>query len=362
MIIPNIQIQLDKLQVPGWQIGSILSSMFVVQILTATVWGKISDCTGRKIIIVACTIISSLSMVAYALAPNAGFILLSRILAGLGGANIAIAQAYIADLSASGSKVAGMGRIGAAISAGLIAGPALGGWLGGLGGHQLVGFVAGTLSLTGAILGMALLPKVKPTEREARKKGELGLIRSVPGLFGVFFIIAIGWFSLATLEGTFGRLIHHRFSAGEREFGMIFAFESLLSLITQSYLVERIDKKLRTKTTLAISYLGMGIGLVMFPFVPQFWMLFAASAIYAIASAMTNPLVNALCSEITPENRQGELFGLIQSVRSLGFAIGPTIGGSLFDLWPAAPYVLAMGACFLAAISVPKLTPKFANV
>lgn len=358
MLIPNVQLQAERMGTPGWGIGAILSSMFVVQFLVSSSWGRLSDRIGRKPVIVVCTLLSASAMAVYAMADTPWLILASRVLAGLGAANIAVAQAYCSDLAATGSKVAAMGRMGAAISAGLIAGPAVGGAVGHWGGHGAVGWVAATASSIGAVLAWALLPRVPVTPRSEKPKGSLDLLAKIPGLGKVFGVIAIGWLSLATLEGTFGRLIKHTLGLGELEFGLVFGYESLLGLIVQGLLVGAISRKWSPTVALRLSYVQMGLGLGLFAFAPSLAVIFLASTIYAVGSSIANPTANALCSELTPEDRQGELFGLMQSARSFGFLIGPVLGGALFDAWYAGPYVLAMFVCLVAALAVPSVSPR----
>lgn len=363
MLIPDVQIRLDEMIRPFWLgrievkgvlIGAILSSMFLVQFLVSSRWGKLSDRIGRKPVIVGCTLLSASAMFVYASAADPVTILLSRVLAGLGAANIAVTQAYVSDLAASGSKLAAMGRIGAAVSGGLIAGPALGGWIAHFGGNVVLGFVAGAASLTGALLAWFVLPKVKPVPQKEKPKGSLILFRTVPGLSRAFSVVVISWFALATLEGTFGRLIRANLGMGQIEFGTIFAYESVLSLLIQGAGLLWVEKRFSTPVALRLSYILMGVGLFLFPFAPAFWALIVASTAYAVGSAVANPTANAYCSKLTPEEQQGELFGLLQSARSFGFLVGPLIGGWLFDVHRSAPYLAATVVCLAAAAVVPK--------
>src|SRR5688572_16075672 len=135
MAFPDIQLRAEKFGAPGVLIGLLLSSYFIVQILASPRWGRLSDHVGRKPVLLTCTALSVLSMLAYAFASSLWLILLSRIFAGLAAANVVVAQAYIADTSTEADRAAKMGRIGAAITAGLIAGPALGGYLAHVGGN-----------------------------------------------------------------------------------------------------------------------------------------------------------------------------------------------------------------------------------
>ena len=100
----------------------------------------------------------------------------------------------------------------------------------------------------------------------------------------------------------------------------------------------------------------MGLGLVVFPFSPNLGVIFLGSTIYAFGSAVANPTANALCSSLVSKERQGELFGLLQSARSFGFLVGPGIGGWLFDRHVSSPYVGAALICLAAMIAVPGQT------
>jgi DHA1 family multidrug resistance protein-like MFS transporter len=102
-----------------------------------------------------------------------------------------------------------------------------------------------------------------------------------------------------------------------------------------------------------MGYVLQGIGLLLSPFAPVLSILFLVSALFSAGGALANPTVNTICSNLVPESRQGELFGLLQSSRSIGFLLGPIIGGALFDFRPATPYVLAGAVCVVAALLVP---------
>lgn len=355
MLIPDAQIRLESMGSKGWAIGAILSSMFLVQVLVSSAWGRLSDRVGRKPVVVICTLLSATAMFIYAKAENPAWILASRIIAGLGAANIAVAQAYIADLNAT-KLVSAMGRIGAAVSTGLIAGPALGGLLSSKGGNHLLGLVAGGCSLIGALTAWVMLPSVRPTKQSTKPRGTLSLLREIKYLPRVFGVIAVGWLSLATLEGTFGRLLKNNLGMGAMEFGWVFSYESVLGLIVQAFVLKWIESKVHPTLAMRLAYLCMGLGLVVFPFSPNLGVIFLGSTIYAFGSAVANPTANALCSSLVSKERQGELFGLLQSARSFGFLVGPGIGGWLFDRHVSAPYVGAALICLAAMIAVPGQT------
>lgn len=355
MIIPDIQFRAEQMGAQGWMIGAILASTFLVQLLASQFWGRLSDRLGRKTVFVSCTLLSAASMVAYALAPNLLFILLSRILAGFGAANVAVAQAAIADATTGPERTVALGRISAALTTGLILGPAVGGEMASRFGSYWIGIVGASASFAGALL-VWIVAEMAPGSIERKKLHFLAapLLKDFPALRPFLVAAVVAWFSLATLEGTFGRLIKATLGLGEREFGYIFAFESVIGVLVQAVLLSWILAKLTTTRALPIAYLLQGLGLALTPFAPGLAILVVASGLYALGAGVANPAVNGVCSQIVPEERQGELFGLMQSARAIGFILGPILGGALFDVWHAGPYLLAGFVCVVSAALVAK--------
>jgi MFS family permease len=318
--------------------------------------------------LVLCACLSATGLLTYGFATLPIIIVASRALSGLGGANVSIAQAYMADLSSTGGRTAAMGRIGAAVSAGLIAGSASLA-LPFMHGVNL-GFVAGGLSATGAC-GLLLLPGAKRIARVAKPESDaatdpkpgfklfdLSLLRSLPELRSLVLVAVVAWFSLAMLEGTFGRLIERTLGFHRREFGEVFALEAVVGVLVQGVVLAWLAKRTGAGVRLRLSYVAQGAGLALTPFVLGLASLFGVSALYAAGAGIANGTVNGLCSLATPEERQGELFGLLQGARSVGFAIGPVLGGLLFDANARAPYLLAGGTCVAAALLVRIPKPK----
>jgi MFS family permease len=86
------------------------------------------------------------------------------------------------------------------------------------------------------------------------------------------------------------------------------------------------------------------------PFAPDLAVLALLSVLYGSGAGAATPTINAAVSETTAADRQGEVFGLLQSSRAFGFLVGPILGGALFDRMPAAPYLMA-GAVLLVALA-----------
>jgi len=354
MIIPDIQLRAEGLGAPGWMIGAILASTFVIQFFISPWWGARSDRLGRKNVFLFCTSLSAVSMALYAMADAPGWLLLSRILAGFGAANIAVAQASVVDGETHEDRTPALARLSAAQNFGMILGPGLGGWIATAIGSSQLGWIACGLSALGVLI-VAIKGQFPAVEEISTRRafGFGALLKSFPHLVPLVVLAAIAWFSLSALEGTFGRLLKAEWGYGSFEFGMLFSFESALILLVQAVFLTVITKRFKPRMILVVGYLFQGLGLAMTPFAPGLAVLFLCSGLYAFGVSIANPTVNALCSQQVPDDRQGELFGVLQSARSVGFALGPLLGGILFDWKHAAPYLLAGGVCLFAAMLAP---------
>lgn len=365
MVFVDIQFRAEELDATGWMIGGILASTFILQTLFSPLWGRWSDGIGRKTAFVLCTGLSAASILLYGLADSLWLILLSRMLAGLGGANVAIAQASLVDNTDPDRRTVLLGRLGAAQMAGMVAGPAFGGFIADAFGSRAIGLIGATASALGILL-VVLFAEFPARESVYKPKawGFSPLFRQFPRLVPLVVLAAVAWFSLSTLEGTFGRLIQALWGLGQKEMGVIFGFESVVGMVVQGALLVWLTARLSERSLLSGGYLLQGIGLAATPFVghlpfaPVFVLLMLASLLYAAGAAVANATLNGLASQAVDDHNQGELFGVLHSARSVGFILGPILGGILFDWIPESPYLLAGTVCAAAALLVPWAVPK----
>jgi hypothetical protein len=213
-------------------------------------------------------------------------------------------------------------------------------------------------------IGMKGVPPKEARSPGSRAIVDLSLIKSDRGLRALILLAAVSWFALACLEGTFGRLMEQRFPFPMHELGLsftkpqgvsgtVFGLESLMAFAVQGLLYTWISKRMRPSGLLRIGFFLQALGLFMTPFVPSLGLILIFSSLYSIGTSIANPTLNSVCSNRVDEDRQGELFGLLQASRSIGFLLGPLIGGALFDWHAAAPYVLAGGVSMAALLLVP---------
>jgi MFS family permease len=344
MMFPDIQLRAEQFGASGGMIGVVLASYYLVQMCASPFWGRLSDRFGRKPTLLLCSSISAGSMLIYALGQSVEAMLLSRIMAGLGAANVATAQAYLAETQDEATRAIAQGRMSAAISAGLVLGPVIGGFLAHQGGNRLLGLTAATASGIGLlwiIVGVPAQDKPK-TVAPVSDFRAIPLLKNHDDLQRLFLLAIVGWFALACLEGTFGRLIERTLHYGQLELGLLLSVEAIVAVV-QAGVFAYFARRFAPDTLMGISYLLQALGLGLMPFAPHLGGLIVLSISFGCGVGLVTPTINGRASMLTPEARQGEVFGLLQSARAIGFLLGPILGGVLFDVRPEIPYVLSAG-------------------
>jgi len=158
MVIPVMALYAERLGAADSQIGWLMTGYSAMQFVFTPIWGRLSDRYGRRPLLLLSIWMTAASFAAYALAPSFAWLLVSRLFAGLATANIAIAQAYIADVTPPEGRARGMGVIGAAFGLGFVLGPALGGFLSQI-SLAAPGWAAAALAAANGVAAFFVLPE-----------------------------------------------------------------------------------------------------------------------------------------------------------------------------------------------------------
>ncbi len=351
-------------------------SFSLMQFIASPVLGRISDLVGRKPVLWVSLLGSALGYLMLALTSRFEWMLAARILDGITGGNISVAQAAMADSSRPEERSKVMGMIGAAFGLGFVLGPALAGVLSGsqLGVHLLATrgwhlpfFVAGGLSLLASLMVILWLPETLTPEVRARAKKEESrghaLVKAMErkGMPQLLVISLLAMAGFAMMEGTFALLVHARFDFGQREVGYLFAGIGILLVIYQGGLVRLVAKWVPERIALPIGLAAMGLALPFLPVIGKGWPLLVLFIPLAWGSGMGNTAGTALASQLTPAEDQGGLFGVLNSMNSLGRILGPAIGTFTFARWGAhATYTVAsltLGIALVLSLTLTRQEP-----
>src|SRR5581483_10474191 len=245
IVLPLLPGYAEDFGATGFRNGAIIASYSVMQFLFAPAWGRLSDRIGRRPVMLISNLGAAASYALFAIAS--GFqgsvalwgIVLSRIFAGVAGANISVASAYIADISPPEKRSAGMGIIGMAFGLGFIFGPAIGSASVGLFGKQGPGWVAAAFCTVNFVLGWFILGESKqPGSAQATARPKLAqwmhTLRE-PNLGLLITVFFLATFCFTCFESSFALLLRHVFHYGAKDHrvGYLFTYAGLITATLQ---------------------------------------------------------------------------------------------------------------------------------
>ncbi len=354
----------------------LLGAMYaLMQFLFAPILGSLSDRFGRRPVILGSLLGSGLDYLLLAYAPDLGWFYVGRLIAGITGANMTAATAYIADVSPPEKRAANFGLIGAAFGLGFIAGPALGGYLGDR-DLRLPFFVAAALTLLNWLYGMFVLPESLAMENRRefswKRANPIGSFRSLmkhPLVFGLaisFFLLNIGQFST---HSTWVLYTGYRYEWSPKQVGLSLAIVGLTVAIVQGGLSRRIIPALGEPRALVVGLCINVAAMIGYGSATHCWMVYCILALGSFG-AIGAPATQALITGGAEANEQGAVQGALTSLSSVAGFIAPIVSTMLFGYFissrapvhlPGAPFFLAavliVGALLVALITLRRYPP-----
>ena len=360
IIIPILPLYAEHFGATAVQIGWLVGIFSLAQFFFAPIWGRLSDRVGRKPVLLCGVLGTVAGYLLMGLANSVAMLFVARLIDGISGANIGVAQAYLADISAPENRARAMGLLGAAFGLGFVFGPALGGWAGVTFNYSAPMFIAAGLAMVNFVFVMFCLPESRPAQAAHAKREPL-----FPHLFehverrtyawslASYFLVIVG-FSMMT--AIFALLLLHRFGLDALHTGYILAGIGLLGAIIQGGLIGRLVRSFGEASLAFAGALFMCLGLCTLALSAGLVWMVAATVAIAIGNSLLMPTLSALASRSADAGWQGRALGVMQSSGSLARWVGPMImgfllsaqlhrGGGVYGLWP----LLASSAFLFAA-------------
>ena len=363
MILPLIPFYAQTLGASGFVIGVLISAFSIAQLVSAPLWGKLSDRHGRRPVLIIGLAISALSYAAFAFANTLWLLFFSRAVQGLGGGTVGVVQAYVADTSEPEERAKGLGWLSAATSLGTIVGPALGSVLAAMWGRSAPGLGAALL----CALNLAFAWRFLTESRDLRTTGSHA-IPAAPGVRKLSpwqvlarpretaarviwtYAVAIGAFY--GMVAIFTLFLARQFNVGERTIGYFFMWFGAAGVIVRTTLVSPVVRRFGEVRMAIGGLVLLGLGLILFPFSRGYPLLLTAMTLMPLGTAFTFPAVTALLSRVVPSKERGIYMGVQQTAGGVSRVVFPWWNGWAFDhIGMAAPFVVC-GALTLGTLGL----------
>jgi multidrug resistance protein len=326
-----------EIHISDFQIGIVVAIYSFMQFLFNPIMGKVSDKIGRKPVIIFSLFLNSVSYVIFAFTNSFLLLLFSRVIAGIGGSNIGVAQAYIADITSKHNRSKGMGVIGAAFGLGFVFGPLIGGMLSKY-GYEVVGFLAAGFSFLAFLFALFILPeslhkdlRISHTSNKVFDLKSAIEVMKMPRVGFLVFLFFILIFAIANIYGTFALLGYKLYHFTDSQNGMLFGIMGLIGALVQGVGLKRLVDKFLDRSLLLYGSLFMGFGLLMIPYGKNFLGVALIVSFMSIGTGILQPVVLSMISKFSPQERQGAVLGINQSISAFARVLGPLWGGWTFQ-------------------------------
>lgn len=341
------------------------ASFFAAQFVAGPYLGRLSDRRGRLPVLIVSQIGTAISFVMLAFAPNVAWLFAARILDGITGGNIIVAQAYVTDITPREQRTQALGYIFAAFGVGFIVGPAMGGLLSALYGVRtpyLVAAVAATLTVV--LTWFTLTETVNPAQQaanQASQGGKLGM-RAMIGNLPLLLILGLaffGQFAFGLFQSTFAlysKAILFRDYPAETValgVGLLFAAAGVGQVITQTLLLRPLLKRYGEGWLVVMGMGSRMIGMLIFALITTPWLGPFGTIFFAMGMGLLMPPLQALATSAVADELRGGVLGVFQSTTSLAVIISTASAGIIFAYSPTLPYWL--GALLSLVLIFPAL-------
>jgi MFS family permease len=364
IVLPILPLYAKRFHASSLEATLLVAAFSAASFVCSPLWGRLSDRVGRKPVLIVSLVGTAVASLVTGLAGGLVVLFVGRVIDGVSGASVSVAQASVADLAEPQDRPRLFGLLGAAFGVGFVAGPAIGA-LGAVVNPRLPFFLAAAIAGINAVVALRRLPGGRhatagtggqshgpgASSGPVHRPGLLALLRQpdVLGLVGVAFLALIAFSGFEATFALFGRR-HLGFSLGSS--AGVFAAIGAAIVIVQGGLVHPVVSRLGQSTTLRVGLTLDAAGL--FLLAPARGWILAVPALIALTAGqglVQTTMTSTLADRADPA-RRGELLGAQQSAGGLARVIGPILGGVLLGAHESgAPYV-AGGLFTVAALGL----------
>ena len=327
------------------RIGAYIQVMMafgIANFIASPILGALSDRYGRRPVLLVGFSGLALSTFVTAFATSLWMLVAVRLVSGSMQANIAVANAYVTDITPPEDRARRFGMLGAMFGLGFILGPVIGGLLGDI-SLRLPFLCAGCLCLCNWLYGWFVLPESLPAERRqpfswarANPVSSLMHLSQLKGMGALLGIVAFTSLAQFILQGTWVLYTQHKFGWTPAQVGWSLCAVGAMSVLVQGVLVGRLTRMMSLRRLVVLGLLSSSLSYFAWGAASQGWMMYAVIACNVLGFA-ANASLQGLISNAADQNAQGQAMGAVAGLSSLTAVIAPIVGPLILQAVADAP-------------------------
>lgn len=357
IVLPILPLYARRFHASAIESTLLIAAFSAASFACSPVWGRFADRHGRKPVLIVSLVGTAIGSLVTGLAGGLVVLFVGRIIDGVSGASVSVAQATVADLADPAQRPRLFGLLGAAFGIGFVVGPAIGA-LGALGGPRVPFVIAAVLAGANALVALRRLPETHPRSARGirRPRGRrLAAIRA-PGVLALISVSLCSLVAFSGFEATFALFGRDRLGFTIGSSAAVFAAVGAVIVVVQGGLVHPLVRRLGEMRTLGFGLLLTAAGLtVLAP--ARSWVVAApALTLLTVGQGLVQTTMSSALAGRADPSRRGEVLGAQQSAAGLGRVIGPILGGALLGGRPSDwPYLVGAFLMVVAVLLVVRL-------
>ena len=364
MLLPLLPFYAKDLGANGFVMAWLGSSFLIAQLISAPLWGRVSDRYGRKPALIIGLAASAVAYVVFAFADSLWLLFVSRIVQGAGGGTVGVIQAYVSDVVEPRNRAKGLGWLSAATNVGVMIGPLLGSAASTWGRHAPGLIAAGVclinIAFAARFLGESHNAAAKAKARRERwatvkavwriapiwpvtlvtrltlgAEGAASLRHPTPDFAKRFiwvYAIAIGAFYGLTLSGVMPFFLMERHGITEKTIGPFFAYLGVLNVVFRVGVLGKVIDRVGEARATRLGIISLALGFLAMPFTNSLATLAMATALLPLGATLLFPCVTAMLSQVVGDHERGLYMGLQQTVGNITRVAYALFAGTVWDL------------------------------
>jgi multidrug resistance protein len=363
IVLPLMPFYALKFNATPEQIGLLVASFSIAQLLFSPFWGRFSDRYGRRPALLIGLSASAIAYVVFAFSGALWLLFLSRIIQGAGGGTTGVVHAYVGDTIKASDRAKALGWLSAASALGVMLGPVIGSFATHF-GHEVPGLIAAVLCVINVTFAWRwLVESRKPGTRPAEKKpvwhAAWDVVRHPQRPVSRFvWIYGAGMLGFSAMTGVLALYLHGKFGVDERNIGYVFLYVGALGLVMRTLVLGPAVDRLGETGVMRLGTVALSLGLLLYPLPSSLTMLAVVIPLVPIGTALLFPATTALMSRVSNKEELGLTMGVAQTFAGIARVIAPLVATSAFQRFgPPTPFYIAGGVVALVGVLAFRVVP-----